>query len=209
MAAPQPMTLASAAHAHPVPAPLVRRCVVVFTDVVASTELMEQLGDLLARELLRHHEDLVRILLERHRGIEVQHTGDGFLLVFAGECDALRFAVALQRSLVDPEEALPGSVVRVRIGVHAGDAILEPGRLFGSTVNAAARICNRAGGGEILLSQAVHDGIGGESFVLEAFEEAALKGFARRFPLFRLDWDAHGDAGPRRGEPARLGARRA
>ena len=126
-------------------ATLERRLVAVtFTDMVGYTALLqadEQLG-IAKRErylaaLERHHDAL--------GGTIVQRLGDGSMSMFPSALAAASAAVAIQQELT-------GQDVRVRVGIHVGEVIVEPERLTGDAVNIAARIESFAVPGGVLLS---------------------------------------------------------
>lgn len=103
----------------PPPAPV--RLAFAFTDIERSTRLLERLGAAYAG-VLGDHAAIIRAAIARRGGREVDTQGDAFFAVFPDAADALRFAVDAQRGLAAhpwPE----GLTVRVRIGLHAGEAI--------------------------------------------------------------------------------------
>src|SRR5438067_10492753 len=73
--------------------------IVLFTDLVGSTELRSRLGDEAAEELRRKHDDLVVHAIETNRGRVVKNLGDGVMATFSGASDAMAAAVAIQQSL--------------------------------------------------------------------------------------------------------------
>ena len=121
----------------------------VFTDIEGSTRLLQELADRYA-ELLEEHRRRIRAAVTSHRGVEVQAPGDGFLFAFARADDAVAAAFDAQR-------ALSGLDVRVRMGVHTGQPRAGSGGYVGLDVHRAARICEAAHGGQILLSQTTRD----------------------------------------------------
>jgi adenylate cyclase len=121
---------------------------VVFTDVEGSSKLVRDLGDATAMAMLRGHDELVRTVLAEHDGIEVERSGDAFMLAFRLPSRAVAFALHLQRRL-----AADGDL-RVRIGMDTGEVIREEKGYFGRTVFRAARIAELAHGGQVLASEA-------------------------------------------------------
>ena len=143
---------------------------VVFTDVVASTELVGRIGDRAARDALRSLEDDVARLASARTGRVIKHLGDGSLLEFAATSGALSFAAALQ-------EACPPEALRVRIGIAAGEPIREDGDLHGSVVVMASRLADAAGPGEVLVADVVRQLAHGKGFGFADAGDLALKGF--------------------------------
>lgn len=130
---------------------------ILFTDIEESTRRTEALGDAAWLRLLALHNSIVRRQMERHGGHEVKAQGDGFMLAFPSARAAVLFAIDLQRALDAHGRSRPTDLLRVRIGMHTGEAILEDGDLFGHAVVLAARIGAQAGGGEILVSSLVRE----------------------------------------------------
>ena len=109
-------------------------------------------------QALAAHDALARRAVEARHGTVVKMTGDGMHAVFDDALDALAATVDLQQALADPA-ATHGVPLRVRCGLHAGVVERRDNDYFGSPVNRAARIMSAAHGGQVLLSQAVVDGV--------------------------------------------------
>jgi predicted ATPase/class 3 adenylate cyclase len=134
----------------------------LFTDVEGSTRLARELGDALWAELLEEHRRILREAFTSFAGIEVDTQGDAFFVVFPRASDALAAAIDGQRRLERhgwPE----GGRVRVRAGLHTGEAVAREGHYVGHEVHRASRICDAGHGGQILVSQTtaelVRDGL--------------------------------------------------
>lgn len=158
---------------------------IMFTDLEGHTEMMQRLGDEAGRSVLREHERVTREALARHGGGEVKAMGDGFLASFASAQQALDCAAALQRALAD----LPGETLAVRIGINAGEPIAEDSDLFGASVITAARIADRAAGGQILVSDVVRQLVAGKGFRFTDAGQQTLKGITEPTRLWHLDWE--------------------
>lgn len=162
---------------------------VLFTDVQGSTTLAATRGDQTARELMRECEQLTREQLELHNGREVKGTGDGVMAAFASARRAVTCAIEIQRHIERRNLARPDEVIRLRIGLNSGEVIRERDDLFGSTVNAAARIEAACEVGQILVSEAVRLLLGpGSDIELIDRGEFALRGFAEPWRLFEVVW---------------------
>jgi predicted ATPase len=118
----------------------------LFTDIEGSTRLVQEFGDGYAK-LLREHQRRLRGAFRRHQGIEVGTQGDAFFCAFATAADAVSAAR-------DGQAALAGGPVRVRMGIHTGEAALGDEDYVGVDVHRAARICAAGHGGQVLLSDA-------------------------------------------------------
>jgi len=156
---------------------------VMFTDVESSTDLTTRLGDDAAASLLTTHNAIVLDQVAAFGGHDVRSTGDGFLVVFDSARAAVSCALAIQHELTDREHP-----IRVRIGLNAGE-VLHSGddELFGAAINLAARVMDRADGGEILTTDTVRQLVG--TMPQATFRDrgrAALKGFADRQRLWEV-----------------------
>jgi len=162
---------------------------VLFSDVEGSTDLRTREGDDIAQEVMRTHERLLREQLPAYGGREVVFMGDGFMVAFASARKALECAVAIQRAFEGHNLSGPAHAIRVRIGLNSGEVLRESGTLYGTAVNAAARISAKASGEQILVSQVTRDltaGVRDLSFVDRGM--FSLKGFPNQFRLSELSW---------------------
>lgn len=157
-------------------------CTILFTDIKDNAAMMLRLGDARGRQALRDHERLTREALRAHGGAEVKAMGEGFLLTFPSAARALECAVDLQRGFATHAD------LQVRIGINAGEPIAEDGDLFGTAVITAARLCGKADGGEILVSNVVRELAGGRGFRFEERGQAALRGLEDPVKMFALQW---------------------
>jgi len=160
---------------------------ILFTDIVGSTETNQRLGDAKAMELLRTHDLIVRGHLRGSAGNEVKHTGDGIMASFASVSRAIECAIAIQLSL-EEHRAKAEHPIDVRIGVSAGEPVAERDDLFGAAVQLAARACDRAAAGAILVSTAVRELCTGKTFKFEPRGPFELKGFPEPVALFEVAW---------------------
>ncbi len=130
--------------------------IVVFTDLVGSTELRSRLGEDAAEELRRTHDRLISNAIVANRGRLVKNLGDGVMATFIGASDALGAAVAIQQALDRHNRSGSSDLpLEVRIGVSAGDVAFEESDCFGTPVIEAARLCAAAGGTKILVTEVV------------------------------------------------------
>jgi class 3 adenylate cyclase len=154
----------------------------LFSDIESSTVLMERLGDTEFMQLLGWHNAIVRDAALQHRGFVVKEQGDGFMIAFPSAALALRCGLLVQQRLAD---GFDGTHVRVRIGLHAGEAVRHADDFYGRTVVIAARIANLALGGEMLASALVHElarGLG--TFEFGEPRTATLKGLEGEFRVY-------------------------
>ncbi|HWH45331.1 MAG TPA: adenylate/guanylate cyclase domain-containing protein [Thermoleophilaceae bacterium] len=128
---------------------------VLFSDIEGSTKLNERVGDVRWLELLRAHHAIVREQVQQHHGFEVKSQGDGFMIAFPSARRAVQCASAIQREIDARLAGHPDGPIRLRIGLHTGEAIREEADFYGKNVVLAARIASEARGGEILASSVV------------------------------------------------------
>jgi class 3 adenylate cyclase/tetratricopeptide (TPR) repeat protein len=158
-----------------------------FTDIEGSTQLVKRLRDRYP-EVQSRHQQLVRDAFAAHSGQEIDTQGDAFFAVFARARDAVLCAVAVRRALAG--ESWPEDTeLRLRIGIHTGEALVTDDRYHGLTVHRASRICSLGHGGQILISEATRHLLEDEERSLEGVEfrdlgEHELKDFDRPVRLF-------------------------
>lgn len=169
--------------------------VVLFTDMVGSTEIRAKQGDVVADEIRRAHDAIVEHAVGEHGGRVVKGLGDGALAAFLATSDAVASAVAIQREVHRHGLRHPDRSFLLRVGISAGDVGHEDGDLFGTAVVEASRLCAAAQGGEILVGEAVRLLCRGRAtFGFEPMGNLALKGLGEAVPAARVDFDpAFGD----------------
>jgi class 3 adenylate cyclase len=123
----------------------------VMTDIVESTELAHRLGETYVDVLDRQRELLCDVFTD-HGGRVVDDTGDANFAVFESPGDAINAAMAAQRA-VGAEPWPQDCEVRIRIGIHTGEAYAVGNRFVGLAVHEAARVCQTADGGQTLVSE--------------------------------------------------------
>jgi class 3 adenylate cyclase len=129
---------------------------VLIGDIAGSTALYERLGDDRARRLVAGRIEALSECSSRHRGQVVKTMGDAILCLFDSPEEALHAATAMTLAHDDQEGS---SRLRVKIGLHRGEVLLERGDIFGDTVNTVARVASLAKPGEILLTREVFDAL--------------------------------------------------
>lgn len=128
----------------------------LFTDIEGSTSLLKTLGRDRYGEVLARHQVLLRESFAANRGEEVDTQGDQFFVAFRSASDALASAIAIHRTLADHDWP-DGVELRVRIGIHTGEASAAGERYVGVSVHRAARIGAVAHGGQTLVSSATRE----------------------------------------------------
>ena len=135
---------------HPEPAP--RTLTFLFTDLEGSTQLWERFPEAM-RPALARHDAILRAAVEGCDGQVVKTTGDGLMAIFSSVPAAVSACVTAQHGLMEEPWGETGPL-RVRMGLHSGEAETRVGDYFGPTVNRAARIMAVGHGGQVLLSAA-------------------------------------------------------
>ena len=129
--------------------------VVLFTDIVGSTDLLTRLGDDAFDGFRRAHLDLLSREVAAHDGEVVKSLGDGIMATFGAASDAVTAAVAAQQAVHAATHGGAAGPVHIRIGVSAGDASKEGDDWFGAPVVESARLCAAAAPGQVLVSEVV------------------------------------------------------
>jgi predicted ATPase/class 3 adenylate cyclase len=122
----------------------------VFTDLESSTRLWERFPDAM-KGAMERHDAILRNAVDRGGGSVVKATGDGLMAVFTSSAGAVKACLEAQEALQDEAWEDTGAL-RVRMGIHVGEAQRRAGDYYGPSVNRAARIMAAANGGQVLLS---------------------------------------------------------
>ncbi len=124
----------------------------LFTDIEGSTRLWETHPNAM-KPLLACHDAILRQAVGNNRGYMVKTTGDGCHAAFGTAADALQATLAAQQALnAEPWSELQPHALRVRMGVHTGEAEARAGDYYGTAVNRAARLMSIGHGGQVLIS---------------------------------------------------------
>jgi class 3 adenylate cyclase/tetratricopeptide (TPR) repeat protein len=154
---------------------------ILFTDLVGSTALAQEMGDEAADRLRRDHFEHLRRAVTATNGTEVKTIGDAMMVSYNSASDAVAGAVAMQQSVHDHNEDL-ASPIEMRVGISAGDASFEDGDWFGTPVVEASRLCGAAAGGQVLVTDIVRI-LGGSRVTHELVPIGAIEGKGLPAPL--------------------------
>ncbi|RIL05686.1 hypothetical protein DCC79_15935, partial [bacterium] len=138
----------------------------LFTDIEGSTALVQRLGADGYAEVQAAHNALVRAAVAAHGGREMASHGDAFFVVFPAAADGLAAAIAAQRALA-AHPWPPDGDIRVRMGLHAGTPRPTAEGYVGVDLNRAARICDAANGGQVLVSTAIAEALGSRPIAVD------------------------------------------
>ena len=151
----------------------------LMTDIARSTDRVSEVGDAAWDQLLDRHHALVREILERFRGTEIDTAGDGFLTMFDGAARAVQAALAIR-------DAVRGIGLDIRAGVHTGEVEVVPGGIRGLAVHETARIMAFGAAGEILVSGTTRELSAGSGLVYEDRGIVQLKGIPAPRSVFAV-----------------------
>jgi class 3 adenylate cyclase len=157
---------------------------IVFSDIVSSTDLVNSLGDVKARDIFLQHDKIIRDKIRRYKGTELQNLGDGFMLSFESATSAIKCACAIQKEIA---QNLPQ--IHIRIGINTGEVIQREGRRpFGQAVVLASRIVSECEGGQILISDISKQLAAGAKFSFAEKGKFKPKGFDDSIKLHEVSW---------------------
>jgi predicted ATPase/class 3 adenylate cyclase len=149
----------------------------LFTDIEGSTLLLRELGERYT-DVLGEHNRVLREAFSRHGGLEVSTQGDSFFVAFTDAGSAVAAAG-------DVQAALAGGPVRVRIGIHTGEAVVTDEGYVGIDVHRAARIMSAGHGGQVLLSESTRRLLGQNGELVDLGDHR-LKDLGAPHRLFQL-----------------------
>lgn len=162
----------------------------LFTDIVNSTEITQNVGDSGSFVILKRHNKIVRNALQENGGREVKHTGDGIMACFLSASKAVKCAQEIQVSLERFREKYENVPLQVRIGLNAGEPVSEGDDFFGVAVQAAKRICDYGEPDQILVSNVLHDLCLGKNITFKPVGEVELKGIKAPQMLYKVNWNS-------------------
>ena len=164
----------------------------MFTDLVGSTRLRERLGDGVADEIGVEHDRIIGDALASTGGRLVKNLGDGALAVFDSSVNAVVAGQRIQEGvLLYNRRADSARHIGVRIGINAGEVATDNGDVIGLPVAVASRVCDKADGGQILITDTVRALIGRRArFPLVSIGSHSLKGVDDPIELWSIE-DTH------------------
>src|SRR5512145_3321800 len=111
----------------------------LFTDIVNSTQLLQKLGEDKAQRVFEAHHQALRDATFANNGQELEWLGDGIFSEFPSAADAVRCAMAMQRST---RRSLQGQRLQIRVGISGGEVFRSESGYFGETIVVARRLCD-------------------------------------------------------------------
>jgi class 3 adenylate cyclase len=163
---------------------------ILFADVVGSTQLYEQLGDLKARQMVGRSLDIMREATEANHGSVIKTMGDEVMSTFPTADDAMNAARRMQENIsADQELAHDGGHVAIRIGCHFGPVVQEHRDIFGSAVHTANRMTSQAKAKQIITTLSTVERLSPEwQSAARQIDVATVRGKADEVVLFEVLW---------------------
>ena len=166
-----------------VDAPTERRfAVVLFTDIVESTSASMATGDDEWHRQLDTHDRITGLVVSKHEGAIIKHTGDGVLATFTTPSQAVDAAIQLRDELAE-------TGMRLRAGLHAGEIEIRGEDISGAVVNLAARVEQAAADDDIHTTKTIRDMLIGSPHHFDETGTHTLKGFDGEWRLYRIVTD--------------------
>ena len=176
--------------------------VVLFADLTGSVKLYESLGDVAAKGIVVGLQEQLESEVVACKGIVHEIIGDEIMCCFEQAENAIDCAAKIHQRAEDyctqlcsgqtDNPTLPDNI-EMRIGIHAGSAIRDGDRLFGDTVNTAARIMSIAQAGQTIATQAVLQQLAPQQQAqAREFDTANLKGKSEPMVVYDFPWQVHG-----------------
>ncbi len=163
---------------------------ILFADVVGSTQLYEQLGDVKARQMVARCLDIMREATEGNRGTVIKTMGDEVMATFPAADDAMNAAKRMQERIsTDPELTHDNGHVAIRIGCHYGPVVQEQRDVFGSAVHTANRMTSQAKAKQIITTLSTVQKLSPEwQAASRQIDVATVRGKADEVVLFEVLW---------------------
>jgi class 3 adenylate cyclase len=161
---------------------------IVFADIVDSTRMYESLGDSRAKQLITDLENIIAEVVTETGGHVVEVVGDEVMSRYDRASDAAEGACLMQER-VDEYGKRTGMALSARIGLHYGPAIVEGGRMYGDSVNVAARMAGIAQSHQIITTEQVVEKLTKEQkLIARRFDKVKIKGKQGQMIIYDLLW---------------------
>ncbi len=163
---------------------------ILFADVVGSTQLYEQLGDVKARQMVARSLDIMRDATEANHGSVIKTMGDEVMSTFPTADDAMNAAKRMQETIsTDAELGHDNGHVAIRIGCHYGPVVQEHRDIFGSAVHTANRMTSQAKAKQIITTLSTVERLSAEwQSMARQIDIATVRGKADEVVLFEVLW---------------------
>jgi class 3 adenylate cyclase/pimeloyl-ACP methyl ester carboxylesterase len=161
---------------------------ILFTDMEGSTAMTSRKGDAAAQELLRAHDALIRDCLKKHSGREIKHLGDGIMATFRSASEALQCAMDIQDGFAARNSEAGSEPINVRVALNAGEPVSEGSDIYGTSVQLAARLVEKASPGQVLVANVVRELVAGKGFRFQPRGTESLRGIDEAVGVYELTW---------------------
>ncbi len=163
---------------------------ILFADVVGSTKLYEQLGDLRARDMVGICIEVMRAATDQNHGTVIKTMGDEVMATFPSADDALNAAAQMQNQITShPGLKVGEHAVAIRIGCNYGPVVTENRDIFGSAVHTANRMTSQAKAGQIMTTSTMVEELSSDwRASVRQIDIATLKGRSSEVALFEVLW---------------------
>jgi class 3 adenylate cyclase len=164
--------------------------VILFADVVGSTQLYDKFGDTKASETVAHCLEVMKDATHQYDGTVIKTIGDEVMSTFQSADDAMAAAAQMQaRISVDPEDDEDRIPVSIRIGCHFGPVVQEQNDIFGAAVHTANRMTSQAKARQIVMSEATVEQMGADwAAQTRQIDIATVRGRIDEVALYELLW---------------------
>jgi adenylate cyclase len=168
-------------------------CAVMFSDVAGSTALYDKFGDTKAKAIIENCINLMADITKRYKGVVIKTIGDEIMCRFPTAIDGVNACCSIQEAvsiLTGPDD----NPMAVRIGIHAGEAILDDNDVFGDAVNVAARMAGIAKARQIITTEDTYNQLSEEQQEMaREFDKTSVKGKQEPITIYDIVWDEEDD----------------
>ena len=168
-------------------------CAVMFSDVAGSTALYDKFGDTKAKEIIENCLNLMADITKRFNGVVIKTIGDEIMSRFPTAEDGVNACCSIQEAisiLTGPDD----NPMAVRIGIHAGEAILDDNDVFGDAVNVAARMAGIAKARQIITTEDTYNQLSEDlQEMAREFDTTSVKGKQEQITIYDVVWDEEED----------------
>ena len=157
---------------------------ILISRIAEPEALLQRLGDEAALAVFREHEFIVQEAVESRGGVCFKRDTDGSIGCFSSVVGAVRCALAIQQAFPAATARIRYGPVALRIGMSAGEPVIDRGELFGGVVQAASTACSAARPGQVMVSGVVHDLCVGKGFEFGRRQNTAVAGLGEPTALY-------------------------
>ena len=165
----------------------------MFSDVAGSTALYDKFGDDKAKAIIENCINLMADITKRYKGIVIKTIGDEIMCRFPTAEDGVNACCSIQEAvsiLTGPDD----NPMAVRIGIHAGEAILDDNDVFGDAVNVAARMAGIAKARQIITTEDTYNQLSDDlQDMAREFDTTSVKGKQEQITIYDIVWDEEDD----------------